>query len=198
MNTISNALSMLPPPSSRTESAGLPTQWVERVFDRLRLQFGERMADALDARNVEAVKAEWSDALAGYSAQELARGLKACQQRAFPPVLGEFCRLCRPALDAEWAFNEAAEGMRARDRGQVGEWSHPAVFRAACALSVEVRTQPFAAVRRRWTFVLERELASGWGEDVPAPAPRLRDEARRGPPSPEVRARIAAILGRAA
>jgi len=151
----------------------LPQRWVARIFDRLTAQLGAKVADLYAGVPAENVQAEWSSALAGFAPEEIDRGLRACQTRAFAPTLGEFTRLCRPGLDPELAWFEAGEGMRARENGEVGEWTHPAVYRAASQFAFELKTATFSQVRRRWEWTLQREFAKGWGESVPAPVARI-------------------------
>ena len=123
-------------------NAPLPTPLVEQVFTRLTAQLGAKIADLYAGVDPVNVKAEWADGLAGYSYDEIMRGLKACQTRIFPPTLGEFCRFCRPALDPETAWLEAQACMAQREAGAVGDWTHAAVFRAAQAMGFELRTRP--------------------------------------------------------
>src|SRR5690606_29526160 len=132
---------------------------------------------------------------AGYHECEIARGIAACRERTFAPTLGEFLKMCRPALDPEWAFYEAGDGLRQRDAGTIGDWSHPAVWRAACALSHEVRSGDFRAHRTRWTYTLKREFAAGWGEGVKPPAMRIEHTAKVRGPTEKERAAIEALRG---
>lgn len=194
MQTVTNALSM----QKRTSLAEpLPAGAIDAVLRSLRAQLGARFADAFGAVPLEELRGEWAQRLAGFRRHELQRGIDACSNRRFAPTLGEFKVLCRPALDPEFAWEEAKEGMAARAVGQVGAWTHPAVYRAAQAMAYELRTSAFAGCRRRWEAALARELAAGWGEAVPAPLPAIAHQplATR-PPTPEERARIQQILGR--
>lgn len=168
---------------------------VEQVFARLYGQLGAKVGELFKGVPPEMVKSEWALGLEDCRPEEIERGLAAVRGRPFAPVLGEFLRLCRPALDAETAWLEAVEGLRERLAGRTGSWSHPAIYRAAHVLSFELRTSAYAAQRKRWEWVLQRELAKGWGDDVSAPVPRLATPpVRCSGPSAEVRERIAAIL----
>lgn len=160
-------------PGSSSLNVPLPVAWVERLFVRLSAQFGAKMADLYAGVPPEAVKEEWGAALANLHVSEIQRGLQACQTRAFAPALGEFLRLCRPALDAELAWLEAQEGMKARGRGEAGEWTHPGVQRAAQDFQYELRTSNFHQHRKAWARALDRELRRGWGEDVEPPRSQI-------------------------
>lgn len=167
----SKPLSQLAP--ATPGSTPLPTHLIEELFQRLAAQLGAKIADLWAGVNPEHVKAEWADGLAGFRDAEVMRGLKACQGRIFAPTLGEFSCLCRPALDAEFAWLEAFEGMAVRRGGHVGQWTHPAVYRAANDMVFEIQSRSFKECRKAWEFHLKKEFAKGWVADVPAPALRI-------------------------
>lgn len=191
-----------PKPGSLADAAAVPRASVAWLFERLTAQFGARMAD-LYAAPVDAsappdvqrrtaatftqrVQEEWALGLAGYHREEIQRGLAACRERGFAPNLGEFVQLCRPGLNPEWAWHEARDCLRQRDAGAVGNWSHPAIWRAASEMSPEVRGGDYQRHRTRWTYVLRREFAAGWGEAPPKPAMRVEHNAKvRGPRAEE-------------
>ncbi|MES2187292.1 MAG: hypothetical protein V4505_22270 [Pseudomonadota bacterium] len=175
----------------------LPRRFVARVFERLGAQLGARMADLYAGVAPELVQVEWAEGLAGFVDDELRRGIAACRSRVFAPTLGEFMRLCRPGLDPELAWLEASAGLRARDGGALGAWSHPAVYRAACAMAFELRSDSYTRHKKRWAWELDRAFADGWGEGVPPPAPRLPHRPRTGPPPAVVRERLLQLLARA-
>ena len=170
---------------------------VEHVFDRLKGQFGGKLADLwapvlhvpaarpgdpqpLDVPNI--VEREWMDGLAGFRRHELERGCTACSDgRIFPPTLGEFKLLCRPCLDPEWAWHEARECLLQRDRGEIGDWSHPAVFYAAIGMSSQVRSGDWRKHKTQWTRNLQGSLSKGWREIPQVPQ---RKEEKEGPPVP--------------
>ena len=113
------------------------------------------------------VKDTWSDALAGYSADEIRRGLSACQTKIFPPTLPEFLMLCRPPIDPESAYIEACKQLSERDRGR-DTWSHPAIFWAAMAYGVyEMRSSTWQMARSRWTRVFDEQMAKQSHDPVP-------------------------------
>lgn len=187
---VTTALSMSKP---RLLADPLPQRWVARIFDRLTAQLGAKVADLYAGVPAESVQAEWAEALAGFAPVEIDRGIRACQTRVFAPTLGEFVRLCRPGLDPEIAWFEAGEGMRAREAGECGDWTHPAVYRAAGHFAFELKTSTFAQVRRRWEWTLQREFAKGWGEDVAAPAPRIEHKPALRQPTEAERKALAGL-----
>lgn len=144
------------------------------------------------------IKRTWSEHLAGFTKNELTRGLAAVSELKFPPTLPEFKRLCRPALDPEVAWWEADHCLRQRANGFMGDWTHPAVWRAGRAMSMEIRGGDYAKHRVRWGVLLKRELAKGFGEGIdpiderlPAPTP---DPTR--PPNDEEKRRIEELRSR--
>ncbi len=171
----------------------LPKSAIEHLFERFTAQLGSKVADLWAGVPPEHIHAEWGVALADFRPEEIDRGLRSCQTRQFAPTLGEFTRLCRPALDAEVAFLEAGAGLRARDTGEVGVWTHPAVFRAACTMSVEVRAGSWRESRKRWEWALARELEAGWRKDVPPPPLRIAADVRTGPPPKAIREALAKL-----
>jgi hypothetical protein len=146
---------------------------------------------AANTVNRKLMISEWAQGLVDMSPEEIERGVARCRGRTFPPSLGEFAQFCRPALDPEVAFLEAQDGLKARDKGNVGRWSHPAIWRAACAMSPEVRSGNFAACRKRWEHTLRNEYELGWGEDVPAPAKRIEHKPTLIPMPAYVREQLA-------
>lgn len=156
-------------------SEGLPAKVTTALFNRLSEYLGGRMADLFQGVPREDVERSWSAALAGFTREELTRGVAACSERIVAPTVGEFKRLCRPSLDPEFAWYEAQDGLQARGRGEHGVWTHPAVWRAATQMSHELRTSTYNASRVRWQRTLSREFERGWGDDVP-PLPAARIE----------------------
>jgi hypothetical protein len=190
MQHVTTALSTSKPTSL---AEPIPQRWVARIFDRLTAQLGAKVADLYAGVPAENVQAEWAEALAGFAPAEIERGVRACQTRIFAPTLGEFLRLCRPGLDPELAWFEACEGMRAREAGELGEWTHPAVYRAAGQFAFELKTSSLQPVRRRWEWILQREFAKGWGEDVKPPLQQIEHKPALRQPTEHERKALAEL-----
>ncbi|WP_423454298.1 hypothetical protein [Ottowia sp. VDI28] len=191
-----HALSTLNP-TSLAEARPIPRKLIAEVFDRLQAQLGGKMADLYAGADLRLVQDEWGAGLAGFQPKEIERGVAMCRERAFAPTLGEFLRMCRPAVDPEYAWLEAGDCLRQRDAGLVGDWSHPAVWRAASKMGPEVRSGDWRAHRTRWTYNLRRELAAGWGEAPPRPLPAITHNATTRGPTPAERAAMASLSIRA-
>lgn len=177
MQTMQQALatsstSRLASSPERAVPAPQPVAVVERVFDRLAAILGPRLADVVAASSIEKVKAEWGKALAGFSFEEIARGLDETRSRKFPPNLPEFLHLCRPGLDPEVAWCEAELGLAARAAGERFPWSHWAIYWAARDMVSEITGSTFAKHRKRWEVRLKAEFAKGVWNSPPDPSQR--------------------------
>jgi len=150
----------------------LPIAWVERIFTVLSARYGKQFADMWAGQNTAAIKAVWSDDMAGFTGDEIRRGLEACKTRRYPPSLPDFIELCRPPLNHEQAFYEAVQGMARFRMGENVVWSHPAVYWAAAAMGNDIMTAPYSSLKARWSASLARAIGQG-RKTTPAPAPAL-------------------------
>lgn len=175
----------------------LSSRVTDDLFNRIHAILGDRFFEAYKGSDPDTFRNEWAAALADFKPLELERGLTMLARQKFVPTLGEFSLWCRPALDPEYAFHEAHACLMQRDKGMRGDWSHPAVWRAASTLSMEVRQQDYAKCRTRWRIELERQLSYGWGETVPEPPLQLTHQAARvRPPNEAERRKIAELLNK--
>ncbi len=175
---------------------------MDDLWGRVHAILGAKFLDLFNGADMALAREEWSHALADMKPIELARGLDELATRKFPPTLGEFACLCRPILDPEWAFHHAFNCLMERDQGRIGNWTHPALWRAASTLSMEVRSADYAKVRVRWKLQLEKELAAGWGDgEIPPPPLAIGVSDKPVSGNSEValreRRRIAELLGKA-
>ena len=168
-----------PTPSSTSQralsidAAPVPAEFIEQLFERLAAIVGkEALERVYGGLRPEVVKAEWGEALNGYSIDELKRGLAAMRARRFPPALNDFVLAARPGLDPETAWNEAERGIAAHDQHEAFAWSHPAVYWAAAKMRLEVRGGGYRFVSKRWAGVLAAEFAKGAWASPPDPTQR--------------------------
>jgi hypothetical protein len=133
-----------------------------------------RTGHLVDGRDtgIENAKAVWRENIAahGLTRSQVARGLAACEHLKFPPSWAEFLECCEPAPDPVAAYQEAVAGLEARGKGEMGEWSHPAVYWAAAELRAELMTQTYGAVKERWMAAFKRQI--GRAEWPPIPVER--------------------------
>lgn len=121
----------------------------------------------------------WVEAFeeSGITPELVAVGLKVCRTRnTWPPTCTEFVQACKPSVDAVAAYHEAVAGLMERGKGQMGTWSHPAIFWAASMLKGDLKMQTYAQVKTRWEVALRSQLErTEWAEiqmpriELPAP-----------------------------
>jgi hypothetical protein len=159
--------------TSSTSTDALPERWVERLFERMLLEYGKKFADQWSGANTDALIAHWSRELAGYTGAELKRGVDALSTKDWPPTLPEFKKLCRRPLDAMHAYYEAVAGTQARANGEYGKWSHPAIYWAAMPLSFDLKEQTYSQIKARWENALTEQLDKGEWPEIPQPMAAL-------------------------
>lgn len=148
--------------------------WVENLFDRMAGLYGRKLADLWAGTDRETIMRTWGREMARLTGPELKRGVERLVTQDWPPTLPQFVKLCRPPVDFEAAFNEAAAGMQARERGEMGKWSSPAIYWAAMKVGpFEVRTQSYGTLSARWKSALEAIIGGGAYQPIPEPAKSL-------------------------
>lgn len=130
----------------------IPDSWVERLFTRLATMYGNKFLDMWKGINLQAVKTAWGEDLAGYSGDELKRGIDWCKSQTWPPTLPEFMTACRPVADARTEWAEACEQMRIRLQGKGADhWSRQQVYWAAVAIGwYDLNSTAWEQIRTRW------------------------------------------------
>lgn len=176
---------------------------IEQVSAHMLHTYGKRFTDLWGATKPGAWVSYWAEQLAGYSDAEIRRGLAGLDGREWPPTLPEFKRLCRPPIDPQAAFYEALAGILARERGDIGEWSHPAIYWAAVKVGAfDLKNTGYGQIQKRWEAALQAVLDAGGYEPIPRPALALpapgkallsREEAKRR--LAELRTKIKIIYG---
>lgn len=134
---------------------------VDRVWARMVAYYGARFADAWRGVDVPAVKAVWAEEFAGYSLDEIKRGVDGLKGKDWPPTLPEFLSLCRPKPDPQAAHAEACRLI-----GQLSGWSDCSVFWAAREIGYhDLKAMPYRDIKGRWIDALER----AWADRKPIP-----------------------------
>lgn len=130
--------------------------------------YGNRFATMWAGVDPAMVKETWSEALAGFSADEIATGLRACMGNDWPPTLPEFLKACRRPPDYEAMFIAAANG---RFESDVAYWA------AQSFGFFEIRNTPWASAKARWIRCVDttREFAD---------LPERPEHRRRALPAP--------------
>lgn len=148
------------------------------VVNEMRMLYGSKFAQQWQGLTARELKESWDHKLSGLRERDVRRGLVACLHRDWPPTLPEFLRLCCPWMDSEVAYHEAVHGMSCRRRGEMGEWSHPAIYWAAVAVSsTDLLNSTYSSIKGRWEKTLIQEMEKGEWKDIPKasvalPAPK--------------------------
>lgn len=163
----------------------LPSAWIDRLWQRFLMMYGNKFADMWRDLDPNAVKRAWAEDLHGYTADELKRGLEWSRTQAWPPTLPEFMKACRPVLDvkAEWA--EACQQMRIRLEGR-GEdrWTRPQVYWAAVSIGAfDLNSLGWDAISARWKAAVATAKSDAIPEyraALPAPGKQIvtKDDAK--------------------
>jgi len=144
------------------------------VVREMRLLYGTKFAQQWQGLSPRELRESWDQKLAGFNEAQVRRGIAACHLREWPPTVPEFLRLCCPWMTPEVAYHEAVRGMSARQRGETGEWSHPAVYWAAVGVSsVDLLHSTYGSLKSRWENTLADELSRRTWADIPAPRQAL-------------------------
>lgn len=147
---------------------------IDRLFAHLAACYGARFTDMWRDVDPATMKRVWAEELAGYAPEEIVRGLSACRTRDWPPTLPEFLKLCRPPLDYEAAFCEAAEQMYRRQSG-LDRWSHPAIYWAAARMGRDVMALAYDVARARWKALLDEAIERVRTGELSAEVPMRAD-----------------------
>jgi hypothetical protein len=163
----------------------LPSAWIDRLWQRFLLMYGNKFADMWRDLDPSAVKRAWGEDLAGYSADEMKRGLDWCKTQKWPPTLPEFMEACRPVLDPKTEWAEACEQMRIRLQGQGRDkWTRPEVYWAAVAIGwYDLNSTSWDQIKTRWTNALrdaKHDALPDYHAALPAPGKQTvtREEAK--------------------
>lgn len=108
-------------------------------------------------------KGTWTNAFVeeGITPHEVKVGLVACRRDAegWPPTLPQFLAMCRPAVNYEASYREAAQQLNLREEGK-DSWSHPAIYWATVRIGAfDIRNGSFSAMKSRWVDALNSALA---------------------------------------
>lgn len=153
--------------------SALPDTWVEKLFQKMEDRYGAMWADRYGNMPRNRVKATWAEDLAGFTGDELRRGMDVSKRNKFPPTLPEFLNLCRPDINAETAFHEAVIQLGLRKEGK-DSWSNKAIYWAAQAIgSSDMLNATWKHVEKRWTSILSEKLSAQSLPEIPAYAVAL-------------------------
>jgi hypothetical protein len=144
----------------------LPDSWLDHLFGKLAVRYGDAWFRKWDGIPMSAVRADWAEVLGGMSGDSIAYGLQYLPAE-HPPTAAAFRALCNsqrpqgmPALPAPVAVNHAAV---ARIRAQVAEIASAGEVRERERQAKERQSRP------RSTLPPEPRA---WAPQGPLPWPR--------------------------
>lgn len=142
--------------------------WVESLFSRMEAMYGAKFLDMWRGTDAALVKQLWADEMGKLSTEDLKRGYAALMTRDWPPSLPEYVKMCKPSIDPLVAYYEAVNGTQARELGQKGDWSHPAIFWASVKVSAyDLKHASYSQIKQRWEKALSDEMEKGEWSPVP-------------------------------
>jgi hypothetical protein len=150
-----------------------PVTWVESLFARMTACYGNKFLDMWRGADMVLVKHLWADEMGKLTNEELKRGYAALMTRDWPPSLPEYVKMCRPPVDELTSYYEAVNGCHARDRGEMGNWSHPAIYWAAVKMAFDIKGLTYSGIKDRWNKALHDEMEKGEWAAIPQPMKAL-------------------------
>jgi hypothetical protein len=140
----------------------LPSPWVDKIFTKLAVTYGQRFLGLYAGLDLQAVKDDWADELAGYAqspaAIKHALGILPTDK---PPTVLEFRQLCRSAPQYVQAqlpgprtppppnLREAVAGIGKEGAYDPKEWAHKLKAREESGASLTM------AQKQMWREALE-------------------------------------------
>ena len=167
-----------------TEPSPALQEFMVTIFDEFYLDYGKKFTDMWGGVDPEKFRMHWSRQLIGYTPRELKRGYAESKKLDWPPSLPQFKKLCRPDIDPLVAYYEAMEGCQQRAKGEIGTWSHPAIFWAAVPIAYDLLNQSYSQMKARWEAAFKSEMEKGqWAEITKpvlaiAPPPKTKEANR--------------------
>lgn len=150
---------------------------MDHLFNRLEGLYPSRWRAAFSSEGqIQNWREVWAEAFIedGITPAAIQTSLAAVRRKyPWPPSLPEFLAACRPEIEPERAYHEAIVGIRSRECGKKGEWSHPAIFWAMTYLQYELRSSSYPQVKTRWEIALEREIKKNQWPEIPEPMTAL-------------------------
>lgn len=205
MNAVAEFPSLPSAPSTRPfsqwfePSQALGISLIDHLFNRLDGAYpGKWRKDFPNQQAIDNWAESWVEAFEdeGITPNDVKVGLRECRKRfAWPPSVAEFMQACRPQVDPLRAYYEAVAGVQARVQGEMGTWSHPAIYHAAMPMAAELREQAYSFVKGRWEAALAQQLAKGTWDEIPAPMLQLTAPGKSTTDSEKARAAIKQAIG---
>tara|TARA_R110000822_G_scaffold301108_1_gene424801 strand:+ start:18403 stop:19116 length:714 start_codon:yes stop_codon:yes gene_type:complete len=156
-------------PNEKLEGKSL----MDHLFNRLDgLYPGKWKRDFPNQQAIDNWQIAWSEAFEdeGIRPIDIKAGLKVCRAKYdWPPSCPEFVKACRPSVDHVVAYHEAIAGMQARAKGEMGRWTHPAIFWAAASMTYDLLEQSYGQVKTQWGQAMMEQMSKSEWAEIPKP-----------------------------
>lgn len=145
---------------------------MEILFGRMSGMYPSKWGLAFpDNKAIKVWEEAWVEAFdrEGITPRDVGLGVENCLRMFdWPPSLPEFLRACRPHLEPDVAFFEAVREMAKRTQGEMGKWSHPAIYHAAVMIGQhDLFNGNYQTLGNRWKAALSAQLSLGQWPDIP-------------------------------
>jgi hypothetical protein len=158
----------------------MPKHWIESLFEKMVFEYGKKFTDQWGGADPEGLKLYWAQRIAELDNDELRRGVAALNTKDWPPTLPEFIKLCKPSVEPMVAYYEAVNGIQARDKGEMGAWSHPAIYWASARMAFDLKSMTYSQIKDRWNKSLHDEMEKGEWPAIPEPMLALPEPGKSG------------------
>jgi hypothetical protein len=146
----------------------IPEKWIDALFAKMAAFYGNKFSDMWRDSDLQTIKQVWSQELGKLTREEIAKGANDLVNHEWCPTLPQFIAMCRTKIDYVVAYYEAINGVIAREKGEIDEWSHPAIFWASVKVgSFDLKNQTYSNIKARWERALDEEFNKGQWSDIP-------------------------------
>lgn len=146
---------------------------MDRLYNRLDGAYPNKWrANFPSPEAIDNWRVSWAEAFEeeGITFEEVGSAIKHCRKNlAWPPSCAEFIQACRPPVNPLTAYYEAVAGCQERAKGEIGTWSHPAIFWAAVPLAYDLLNQTYSQIKSRWEASFEAQMSKGTWEPIEKP-----------------------------
>jgi hypothetical protein len=143
---------------------------VKQLFSKMQGLYGAKFLQQWSAVDIALVHQHWEFAIQKLTQEQFERGMNLLETLDLPPTLPQFLHLCKPPIDPQAAYFEAVEGIAAREHGELGHWSDPAIYWATASIGAfDIKTHPYAQISERWSKALMEAQAQPHEDSIPLP-----------------------------
>lgn len=150
------------------QSNQIPPSWIDSLFVKMANFYGSKFKLMWGDADIANVKKVWAQELSKLSRDEIVKGVNSLINQEYCPTLPQFIKLCKISVDPLSAYYEAVAGVTERERGNLGEWSHPAIYWASVKVGAfDLKNQSYQQIKSRWEMALQAQIDAGTWKDIP-------------------------------